>query len=283
MKTKLNCLKVLFLFLFFLSTSAYAQITQTMPVTGCSATPTNPAPANAEAVARYRVELLQRFGQQQSCQFAHNPQIDQIVANMTQWDLARLSVVLEQSYLYTLEPCCGGGTTYQVSVPAFLAGAVPNLSAASLVKIRAAFGSSDVDAAVNAYSSDAIKTAYFAASQIAPYPTSRAQVISVGQKVQLNTTVTVLGAVTPNPLLDMTVYEIYLDYVTAGWSTAASLTATAKFVGGNISSAFIAGYTIGTGIYWIIDQTDPDINIWIGDQIGNFVIQVCDASGANCR
>jgi hypothetical protein len=265
------------LLVLLLSTSAYAQTPQTMPVPGCATIPTNPAPANAQAVVRYRSFLLQEFGVEQTCQFQHNPNIDQIVGSMTEWDLARLSVVLEQSYLYNTQVLING--TAGISVAAFLASAVPNLSAASLVKMRAAFGSSDVDAAVNTYASVPIRNAYFATSFVSPYPTSRAQVISVGQKVQVNTTVTVAGAVTPNPLLDMTMYEIYLDYVTAGWSTSSAMAASAKFIGGNVATAFFTGYTIGTGLFWAIDKYDPNLDIWIGDQIGSFVIEVCDTGG----
>lgn len=203
--------------------------------------------------------------------------IGQIVGNMTEWDLSRLSVVLEQSYLYNTQVLING--TGGISVAAFLASAVPKLSAASLVKMRAAFGSTDVDAAVNAYSSVPVRNAYFATSFVSPYPTSRAQVISVGQKVQVGKTVTVAGAVTPNPLLDMTLYEVYLDYVTAGWSTSAAMAASARFIGGNISLAFFTGYTIGSGLFWAIDKYDPSLDVWIGDQIGSFVIEVCDTGG----
>jgi hypothetical protein len=262
------------LLVLLLSTSAYAQIPETMPVPGCATIPTNPAPANPQAVSRYRFTLLMWFGVIQNCQFQNNPYIDQIVGDMTQWDLARLSVVLEQSYIYSSQH---GATA--ISTTTFLASAVPHLSAASLVKMRASFGSSDVDAAVSAYASVPVQNAYFATSFISPYPTSRAQVISVGQKIQLATTVTVAGAVTPTPLLDMTLYEVYLDYVTAGWSTSAAMAASARFIGGNITAAFLTGYTIGTGLFWAIDKYDPNLDIWIGDQIGSFVIEVCDTGG----
>jgi len=70
------------------------------------------------------------------------------------------------------------------------------------------------------------------------------------------------------PTLDMTLYEVYLDYLTAGLSTEAALGMTATYAGGYLGAAWLFGWNIGSGIVYINDQINPGINQAIGDALG---------------
>ena len=78
----------------------------------------------------------------------------------------------------------------------------------------------------------------------------------------------------PAPTLDMTLYEIYLEFRTAAigsLSVEAALYETAAFAGANLGTAFGVGLTIGTGIDWLIQTLDPPLWNMIGDTEGTIV------------
>lgn len=176
--------------------------------------------------------------------FTYNPTINTQVAAMPDIMLARLT---RQYYIET-----------NTAVAPLMAVAARRLSAANLVRLKSAMGQATTDAAVNAYATPAVKAAYFTALSKPIIRRSQAMYLSMGIK-----------AVTPAPNLDMTIYEIFLDYFTAGeTSAAAALASTAAYVAANLGAAFTVGYQIGTGIYWIDDQIDPGVNQWIGDELG---------------
>jgi len=137
--------------------------------------------------------------------------------------------------------------------------AAQRLTAANLILIAAAFGQANVDAAVAAYAPASIQATYAASARMGIMDRSQARFVAMG-----------ISGVTPSPNLDMTLYEIFLDYFTAGADTsaAAALAQTSAYAGTWLSAAATFGYSVGTGIYWIDDQIDPDINIYLGNEIG---------------
>lgn len=176
--------------------------------------------------------------------FTYNPTINAQVTAMPDIMLARLS---RQYYI----------ETNTVTAP-LMAVAAKRLTAANLLRFKSAMGQAATDAAVNAYAPTAVKAAYFTGIAKAPIRRSQAMYLSMGIK-----------AVTPAPNLDMTIYEIFLDYFTAGeTSVAAALASTAMYTAANLGAAYTFGYAVGTGIFWIDDQVDPAINNWIGDELG---------------
>ena len=80
----------------------------------------------------------------------------------------------------------------------------------------------------------------------------------------------------------MTLEEIYLEYRTApvgSLSPAGALSETAQFAGVRLSGAFGTGYTIGSGISWLIEHFAPNLNDAIGDTIASMIENFWDASG----
>lgn len=183
--------------------------------------------------------------------FTYSPTINITVANMADVYLARLS---RQYYIET-----------KGNVAPLLAVAAKRLTAANLLRLQSAFGAAATTAAVNAYAPAAVKAAYGAGGTRAAVARSQAMYIQKG-----------ISGVTPSPNLDMTLYEIFLDYVTSGSSGAAALASTATYAGAQLAASFTVGYQIGSVVYWVDDAIDPDINIWIGDEEGAAVNDVID-------
>lgn len=176
--------------------------------------------------------------------FTYSPSINTTIAGMQDIYLARLT---RQYYIET-----GGNVAPLLRIAAI------RLTAANLARVRASMGQAATDAAVNTYATATVKATYFAT---APHPVirrSEAMYLSMGIK-----------SVTPAPNLDMTLYEIFLDYYTAGeTSAAAALASTATYAGSYLAASFTVGYQVGSAIYWIDDKVDPDVNVWIGDELG---------------
>jgi hypothetical protein len=85
----------------------------------------------------------------------------------------------------------------------------------------------------------------------------------------------------PRPTVDMTLEEIYLEYRTApvgSLSPAGALSETAQFAGVRLSGAFGTGYSIGTGISWLIRNFAPNLNDAIGDTIAAMIENFWNAS-----
>jgi len=78
----------------------------------------------------------------------------------------------------------------------------------------------------------------------------------------------------PSPTLDMTLQEIYLEFRTApvgALSPAASIYMTTAFAAVNLAAAFQAGYTLGTGISWLIQTYAPSLDNAIGATLFNII------------
>lgn len=264
---------ILILSMFFAG-AALAVTPPPQPVAaGC---PTNALPSSYVGSPAQKAAIHSNFNRVILCNLQHNPNVNMMIANMQPIDLARLSTQID----LTAKTFASMGTTNVPTVAMFLQTTAQKLTAPNLMKIRSAFGGTETDSAVAKFSSLSIQSTYFSAVQKAPLRLSRAQILSNGLTVKAGT-VTTQGTVVPAPVLDMTLYEVYLDYYTAGWSASASLGASAIYISGNLTAAFSAGYLAGTGIYWITDKFTPEVNIWIGDQIGPIVDVVC--KGGECK
>lgn len=247
---------------------------------GSGPTPAAPGCPGAGTIHVYGGSVTERVGLHQSfnrvilCNLQHNPNVNAMIAAMAPVELARLSTQFD----VTTKVFASQVPTNVPPVSAFLQTSAQRMTAANLSKIRSAFGA-ETDTAVARYASLSVQSSYFAAVHKAPLPMSRAQILSNGLAVKSGT-VTVQGTVVASPVLDMTIYEVYLEYYTAGWTATASAAAAASYVGAQLTAAYAAGYVVGTGIYWITDALEPEINIWIGDQIGGFVEYIC--KGGKC-
>jgi hypothetical protein len=82
------------------------------------------------------------------------------------------------------------------------------------------------------------------------------------------------GLTGPNPTLDMTLEEIYLEFRTApvgALSVDAALFETATYASGPLMAAGTAGYTIGQGIDWLLQTFAPNVWEGISNTVGNVV------------
>ena len=79
---------------------------------------------------------------------------------------------------------------------------------------------------------------------------------------------------TPAPTLDMTLQDIYLEYRTAtvgALSPASAIYMTTTYAAVNLAAAFSAGYTLGTGISWLIQTYAPSLDNAIGATLFNII------------
>lgn len=256
-----------------LSPAAFAAAPMPPVAAGC---PTSWFPTPYVGAPTQKAAIHSAFNRVIICNLQHNPNINATMASMGTFDLARLSTQFD----LTTKTYASLGVQNVPPVSAFLQVSAQRLTASNLMRIRSAFGGTETDAAVAKYSTLSIQSTYFSSVHAAPLKMSRAQILSLGLAVKAGT-VTVQGTVVPSPTLDMTLYEIYLDYYTAGLSGAAAAAEAATYIAGNITAAFSAGYLAGTGIYWLTDKLDPEVNVWIGDQIGPVVDEVC--KGGLCK
>ena len=116
-----------------------------------------------------------------------------------------------------------------------LAVAAQRLSAANLIAIAAAFGQANVDSAVASYAPASTIAAYAGATRMAVIDRSQARMVVAG-----------ISGVTASPNLDMTIYEVFLDYLTAGTDTsvAAALAQTSSYAAGWLGAAATFGYSV---------------------------------------
>jgi hypothetical protein len=78
----------------------------------------------------------------------------------------------------------------------------------------------------------------------------------------------------PAPTIEMTPYEIYLEFRTApvgSLGSGASLVETTKFMGSNIALAAGVGWEIGSQIYNLIQQYDPALDDAIGGTVAESI------------
>lgn len=77
----------------------------------------------------------------------------------------------------------------------------------------------------------------------------------------------------PNPNIEMTILQIYLDYRTAPVGSLGPLSAayqTTTYSLGHLATAFGFGVTIGTGVSYLLQNYAPSVHNWIGEQLYNF-------------
>jgi len=87
----------------------------------------------------------------------------------------------------------------------------------------------------------------------------------------------------PSPSLDDTLTDIYLEFRTApvgSLSPAASIYMTTTFAAVNLYAAFQAGYTLGTGISYLIQTYAPSLDNAIGAALYNIINSLEVASTA---
>jgi hypothetical protein len=85
-----------------------------------------------------------------------------------------------------------------------------------------------------------------------------------------------------DPNLDYTLEELYLDFRTAsgGMSVSAALGETLMFIGMRLSTFGSAGFAVGTGVSWVLEEWAPDANVAIGGTIAGMITQLGAASTA---
>lgn len=120
------------------------------------------------------------------------------------------------------------------------------LNATALYRMKTAFDPVLLDQAVAAYATAATQAAYFAKGTAIPLHLSA------------------------SPLLDYTLYEIYLEFRTGemALSPASALAYTARTAAPWLSGAWAVGYATGTGIYYLTDYLAPSATQWLGEEIG---------------
>lgn len=150
------------------------------------------------------------------------------------------------------------------NVPALMNLMAIRLTAAHLVRLKAAFGAA-VDAGVAAAATPTVKAQYYATGAPAPLRMSHAQYVSLG-----------IGAYFP-PEFSMTQYDLFLEYFAVKGATVASaLVRMAAFEAQVLYSTFQVSYWVGGKLVAILDKVDPNINIEIGNIIGVTVDDIVD-------
>jgi hypothetical protein len=85
------------------------------------------------------------------------------------------------------------------------------------------------------------------------------------------------------PTIDMTIYEIYLEYRTApigSLSARSAIAETGIFAGDPLLRAFGAGYVIGTGINYLITNFAPELGDSIGGTIAGMAENIAAAGNS---
>lgn len=214
--------------------------TPTMPNCG-----TIPAGLNPNTIAGVALNLLQPalsapgatadsiesatdqlFVQVQLCNFWFSQNLTSMIEGLSSQELAELS------QLYYSH---GGDVQWLMDIAASRA------TAPALRILAATFGESAMQSAVNVYAAPATRTAYAALAENTAVPMS----LQYEAKFQIDVTVT------PSPQLNWSLYEIYLDYRTAGWTVTEALTATANFARTPLTTAFAVGFGAGQVILYV--------------------------------
>jgi hypothetical protein len=176
----------------------------------------------------------------QLCNFWFSLDLTSMIEGMSSQELTELS------QLYYSH---GGDVQWLMDIAASRA-TVPALRV-----LAATFGEATMQAAVGAYAAPMTKTAYAALAPDADVPMSLQYEI----KYQIDVTVT------PSPQLNWSLYDIYLDYRTAGWTVSEALVATTNFAKGPIVGAFALGFTAGQIFVYLA----PSVPVNIGQYICN--------------
>lgn len=148
-----------------------------------------------------------------------------------------------------------------------------NVDAEGLTRVAAAFGQAATEAAVKRYSKPDVALAFASSPRKAVVPATITRAIPKrlpakgtygGYMLRVQTT----------PNLDMSLYDIYLNYRTlpvGSLSVGASLVQTSVYSSFWLVGAWTAGYTVGTAVNSFLNNYFPDATIILGDTIGNLV------------
>lgn len=150
------------------------------------------------------------------------------------------------------------------------------LDATALVRIARAFGRAPTEAAVHAYADKPTRDAFD--RDVAGLMASDPEEDEGGSG---GTTTPYPSPSPPRPTVDMTLEEIYLEYRTApvgSLSPSGALAETSQFAGVRLSAAYGAGYAVGSGISWLIQNYAPDLNDAIGETIASMIENFWEAS-----
>lgn len=215
-------------------------------------------------IRRYRYQTdatFKMFASTVLCNFGKSANLNATIDLMPDLELARLTSLFERTNKQDMTP-----------LTAIVA---QKLDAKHLLRMKAAIGAPDLDKAVAKYSPAAVQGAYFAAPSPKLLPESHASFQSMG----ISSAKGLAAVVVAHPTLDMTIYEIYLDFLTSGLSVPASLAMTTGYTIAAVGGAWTAGYYVGGKIYNFVDWVAPDVTITIGDIEGVFVEGVTGAGG----
>jgi hypothetical protein len=183
---------------------------------------------------------------------------NKLVHALTSHELADLATLYKQR---------SGGATTLLELMA------KHVDADGLTLVASAFGQTETAAAAASYAPRAVYTAFksLAAREAAVASPAIAQAENVGDAV-----VTDAAA----PTVDMTPYEIYLDFRTApngSLSILGALYEAGVFITFRVSIAYGAGYATGTVVNDLIETYDPDLETTIGGTVSEMVQQVQNA------
>jgi hypothetical protein len=126
------------------------------------------------------------------------------------------------------------------------------------------------DDLVTSYANATDKQRYWVACYT--YPVGAAQ----RKAAQRPHTMATSGLVVANPTLNMTVGEVYLDFLTSDLTVTAAVTGATLYTATNVGAAWQAGYSVGTIISNLIETLDPDLD----DAIGGAIAAAADALAA---
>jgi hypothetical protein len=165
-----------------------------------------------------------------------------------------------------------GGTTTLLELMA------KHVDADGLTLIASAFGQTETAAAAASYAPRAV------------YMDFKSLPVKAVAESSLNIarTPTAGGGITadaagPAPTVDMTPYEIYLDYRTApvgSLSVEGALYEAGVFIGTRVATSGLIGYQAGTVVNTLIETYDPDLEDAIGGTVAGMLQQLQDAVNA---
>lgn len=128
------------------------------------------------------------------------------------------------------------------------------LTAANLVRLRAAFGTAVDVGALNAPA--AIQTQYRALAKRVPIKQSHAAYVAAGK---LSRTLNAMATGVAAPTVEMTPYEIYNEFLwTSAETELGALAAMAKFMTVQVQVAAIIGWKVGGTFYHFAETIDPN-------------------------
>jgi hypothetical protein len=183
---------------------------------------------------------------------------NKLVHALTSHELADLATLYKRA----------GGTTTLLELMA------KHVDADGLTLVASAFGQYETEAAAASYSPKAIFTEF----QSLPVKAAAAASPAIAARVITANAIAAAGGAAPT--VDMTPYEIYLDFRTApigSLTVTASLYEAGVFIGTKVSTAFGVGYAAGTVTNDLIETYDPELEETIGGTVAEMLQQLQNA------